>query len=227
MAKRKWSYYLGPNRIRKRYLRMSKKKKASLHWQILALFLVVALLFLSRTWSADWPKQPVPNEATPNESEAAFVERIGRLAQANYAQSQILPSLVTAQAILESDFGRSDLAQDYHNLFGRKAYGNEPSALFPTQEVVDGQTITVQAPFKVYPNDQAAIEDHAELMHNGVNWDPGLYHDVIGEKDYRKASQALQAAGYATDPTYDQKLNQIIENYQLTRFDSLTEERNE
>jgi flagellum-specific peptidoglycan hydrolase FlgJ len=37
--------------------------------------------------------------------------------------------------------------------------------------------------------------------------------------DYRSAAQALQDAGYATDPDYASKIIQVIETYQLNRFD--------
>ena len=49
------------------------------------------------------------------------------------------------------------------------------------------------------------------------------YKEVIGETDYKKACNAIKAAGYATDPEYANKLIEIIEQYKLTEFDGKTE----
>jgi lysozyme len=42
---------------------------------------------------------------------------------------------------------------------------------------------------------------------------------VIKATDYQTAAQALQTAGYATDPSYAQKLINIIQKYDLQRYD--------
>lgn len=46
-----------------------------------------------------------------------------------------------------------------------------------------------------------------------------LYERVITASNYQEASQALQDAGYATDPTYAQKIIQVIEAYHLDQYD--------
>ncbi|MGG0786949.1 glucosaminidase domain-containing protein, partial [Bacillus glycinifermentans] len=56
---------------------------------------------------------------------------------------------------------------------------------------------------------------------NGTSWDPDHYKAVVGEKDYKKATAALVKAGYATDPAYATKLNNLIETYNLTQYDSV------
>lgn len=52
-------------------------------------------------------------------------------------------------------------------------------------------------------------------------WDPNHYKAVVGEKDYKKASAALVKAGYATDPNYATKLNNLIQTYKLTQYDTV------
>ena len=42
-----------------------------------------------------------------------------------------------------------------------------------------------------------------------------LYEKVITATNYREAAQALQDAGYATDPGYAQKIIQVIETYSI------------
>ena len=57
-----------------------------------------------------------------------------------------------------------------------------------------------------------------------MDWDPTLYHKVLGARNYKQAAQALQDAGYATDPTYAQKLIQMIEEHELYKYDQLPTE---
>ena len=46
---------------------------------------------------------------------------------------------------------------------------------------------------------------------------------MIGETDFRKASRAVHAAGYASDPEYADKLIRLIEQHGLTDWDALDE----
>lgn len=133
----------------------------------------------------------------------------------------ILPSVSAAQAILESGWGESLLAQyPNHNLFGIKASPDWKGkhVVIPTQEYVDGKFITVAATFRKYDSWEESIKDHA-LFFSENDWRQSHYQNVIGEEDYKKASLALQAAGYATDPNYGAKLISLIESNHLNTWD--------
>lgn len=127
----------------------------------------------------------------------------------------ILPSIIMAQAILESNWGQSQLAQEENNYFGIKASNG---AVYPTQEYF-GEWQTRNEPFKVYENFEDSMEDHAKLLARGTSWDPNLYQEVVKATDYQSAAYALQDAGYATDPNYSTKLIRIIETYRLFEYD--------
>lgn len=133
----------------------------------------------------------------------------------------ILPSVSAAQAILESGWGESLLAQyPNHNLFGIKASPDWKGkrVVIPTQEYVDGKFITVAATFRKYDSWEESIKDHA-LFFSENDWRQSHYQNVIGEEDYKKACLALQAAGYATDPNYGAKLISLIESNHLNTWD--------
>lgn len=51
-----------------------------------------------------------------------------------------------------------------------------------------------------------------------------MYTAVIGEKDYKKALKAIFDAGYASDPKYIEKLVNLIETSDLTKYDASNEE---
>lgn len=148
-----------------------------------------------------------------------FIDEIAPHAKVIQERHNILPSIILGQAILESDWGQSQLAATYGNLFGIKAYGDGDKVNLGTSEFVNGKWIEIKADFRVYPNWQASMDDHALLFVNGVDWNPNLYHGVIEATTYQEAAQALQEAGYATDPDYRQKIVGVIETYGLHQYD--------
>lgn len=151
--------------------------------------------------------------------EQSFIQLILPVSQKMYELYNVRPSVSIAQAILESDWGESELAADYNNLYGRKTADLSRAVLMETSEFANGEWIIIHDHFKVYQNVTESIEDHALLMVNGTDWNPELYHPVLEAATYEEASHALQQAGYATDPTYPQKLIDLIERYELYKYD--------
>ena len=152
-----------------------------------------------------------------------FIQNLVPSSQKAYQMYQVLPSISLAQAILESDWGESGLSQNYYNLYGVKAGAAEPSVQLETSEYIDGKWITIMAPFRVYNSWAESVEAHAKLLTYGVDWNPKLYEPVLKAKNYKEAAHALQKAGYATDPTYAQKIIHVIETYHLAQYDQFQE----
>ena len=153
------------------------------------------------------------------DQKAAFIKKIAPYAQESAQKSHVFPSVVIAQACLESSFGQSQLAQDYGNLFGIKAAKTGSSQALPTQEFLNGEWETKTEHFATYPSWRAAVFAHGDLMQNGTAWNKDLYQPVVQAQSPTEATQALQNAGYATDPHYAEKLNELIVTYQLTQYD--------
>lgn len=155
------------------------------------------------------------------DSIVAFINSIASDAQKVAQKYNVLPSLIIAQACLESNFGKSALARLGKNLFGVKGSFNGQSIVMRTAEYDSkGTKYYVNAKFAKYLTWYDSLEHLGKLYKNGVSWDKDKYRAVIGEKDYKKAAKAVQTAEYATDPRYAEKLISLIETYNLTRFDS-------
>lgn len=152
-----------------------------------------------------------------------FFNKIKDGAIKGWKTHKVLPSISLAQAALESAWGKSELATKGNNLFGIKGTYNGNSVTVKTSEFVNGAWIKVDAKFRKYPTWNESIEDHGTFF-NSSEWRKKNYKDVIGETDYKKAANALQKAGYATDPTYSNKLIKLIEEYKLNQWDNLKEE---
>mgnify|MGYP000846525763 FL=1 len=83
------------------------------------------------------------------------------------AKEGVFLSITAAQAILESGWGNSSLAQaPNHNLFGIKDsndWGGD-TVVVPTQEHVNGRYITINATFRKYSSWNDSVVDHAKFF---------------------------------------------------------------
>lgn len=185
---------------------------------LLALFVANFYSKDTRVENASLLKQAQSNLSDTNETARRhkWFNSIIKPAQKSQSQYKILTSITLAQAILESDFGKSDLSAKYNNLFGIK---DKKGVDLPTTEFYDGKKHTVTQTFATYKNKEQSILKHSELLVKGTTDKPDRYKDLIGQLDYKKAAQVLQDAGYATDPDYASKLISVIEKYDLTQYD--------
>lgn len=194
------------------------KKRKQYQQQAFLFFGIAFIGFLLVLWLLLSPVTPLNEENADQVRRENFFASVLEPARANQLRYGVKTSVTMAQAALESDFGTSQLASRYYNLFGVK--GNATNGvLLPTLEYVDGAWQSIDDYFKVYANWGESIAEHGALMNNGVSWNATLYHGVIKATTYQEAANALMAAGYATDPTYAQKLIQLIEQYRLYRYD--------
>ncbi|MDT3416190.1 flagellum-specific peptidoglycan hydrolase FlgJ [Brevibacillus aydinogluensis] len=147
-----------------------------------------------------------------------FIDKIAPAAVEDMRKTRIPASLTIAQAILESNWGKSGLTKQANNLFGIKGTGPAGSVTMPTTEYVNGKPVKVNANFRKYNSWAESIADHSALILNGTRDKPTRYHGVLGA-DYKKACQEIWKGGYATDPAYPQKLISLIEQYNLQKYD--------
>ena len=183
------------------------------------LLLVVILLSLLFVQFIKWSGVNNNTQMTKIEDvkKEEFVEKIAPIAQDEQQKYHIFASITIAQAALESNWGQSELATQYYNLFGVKS---DTGGLMTTKEYVNGQWIVVRARFAIYQSWRESIEQHTALLVNGTSWDSSHYQAVISANNYVEAAQALQQRGYATDPNYAQKLISLIKTYNLDKYDN-------
>lgn len=148
--------------------------------------------------------------------------------------SGILPSVTTAQMILESGYCSTDLAQEANNCFGMKANlsGNKWESVWDgkstytkrtAEQTASGKVYYVTAAFRKYPDVEHSIMDHSCYLLGAKNGDKQRYAGLTAAKGYREAIHIIKAGGYATDVRYESKLTSIIQRYGLDRYDSQTE----
>ena len=136
-----------------------------------------------------------------------------------------------AQFILESGYGKSELAQNANNCFGMKKSlsGNtwsgsvwDGKAVYTKQtkeQNADGSYETITADFRKYACVEDSIADHSAYLLGAMNGSEKRYEGITGMTDYKKVVQLIKDGGYATSLTYVEKLCSIIEKWNLTQYD--------
>ena len=138
------------------------------------------------------------------------------------AETGVPAYLSLSQAALESGFGTKAPG---NNFFGIKGTGPAGTQLLWTTEVINGREVRVQDYFRVYNSAEEAFRDHAELISQNPSYRKVM--DAAKTGDAKKVAQAIGLSGYASDPSYGQKIFRLIENYRLGELkqEEISEER--
>lgn len=157
---------------------------------------------------------PLPSAAAPAVSERKqkcqhYIEQFARIAKEEEQLYQIPAAITLAQALLESNAGESPLAAKENNHFGIKCPPRCASCR--CAQYADD---TPNDQFQVYDSPWFSFRAHSKLLHT-----PRYRHLLqLPADDYKNWAYGLQAAGYATDKKYAEKLIAIIEEFQLQRY---------
>ena len=153
-----------------------------------------------------------PSAAPLSLNNGNFVARLSTPARVVSQQSGIPHQLIVAQAALESGWGQREIpaadGSPSYNLFGIKAGGSwdGPVTEITTTEFEQGAAKKIKAKFRVYGSYVKAMADYVKLLTNNPR-----YAGVANARSPEQAAQALQQAGYATDPQYASKLVSVIQ----------------
>ena len=140
----------------------------------------------------------------------AYIEQYKDLAITEQERHAIPASITMAQALLESSAGVSRLATIGNNHFGIKC-GKDW-----TGDVMHHDDDQLGECFRKYKKPIESFEDHS-LFLKRQRYAFLFQYDIT---DYKAWANGLSRAGYATDPTYPEKLIKIIETYDLAKLDT-------
>ena len=154
-----------------------------------------------------------------------FLNKIIPAAQQATEGKDVYTSVMIAQAALESAWGTSALsAEPNHNLFGVKGNYNGQSVNMYTLEDAGAQKYYgIYDNFRKYPSYKESMDDYVDKIINGIKGAPLFYSGAWKSRtnSYQDATRYLTGR-YATDTAYYAKLNRIIEQYGLTKYDNGT-----
>ncbi|MGT2744788.1 glucosaminidase domain-containing protein [Streptococcus phocae subsp. phocae] len=194
---------------------MIKKGK----WMLISLFALAACLGIYSSAKQSPRKQNVSAETVSQSPRQAFISQIGETARMIANERDLYASVMIAQAILESSNGQSGLSQaPYYNFFGIKGAYNGASVVMTTWEDDGaGNPYVIDQAFRAYPTISDSLNDYANLLNADIYAGARRSNTL----SYQDATAALTGL-YATDTSYNLKLNSIIETYGLTAYDMMS-----
>lgn len=152
-------------------------------------------------------------------TKAEFIAQIAKYVQKYAPQYGIeCNSAVIAQAILESGWGESKLATQYHNYFGLKCgtLWRGASVNMTTQEEYSpGQLTNITDNFRAYASMEDGVKGYFEFIQLA------RYRNLKGITDPQKYLETIRADGYATSYSYVQNCMSLVTQYKLTKYDTV------
>lgn len=139
-----------------------------------------------------------------------YIENWYAVAQAEMLEYGIPASITLAQGILESGSGQSKLAKEANNHFGIKCHLDWEGDKVYHDDDEDNEC------FRKYDKAEDSFRDHSLFLK-----ERGRYSALFDLKasDYKGWAKGLKKAGYATNPKYADLLINLIERYDLHKYD--------
>lgn len=144
-----------------------------------------------------------------SETFQTYIDQYKDLAIEEMLRYKIPASITLAQGLFESGAGKSELAVKGNNHFGIKCHGW-------TGRTVHFDDDASQECFRAYDNVLQSYEDHSKFLYGNQRYRK-LFS--LSSKDYKGWARGLKECGYATNPTYAQRLINLIELYKLYQYD--------
>ncbi|WP_213993146.1 glucosaminidase domain-containing protein, partial [Sodalis sp. dw_96] len=144
-----------------------------------------------------------------------FVDFVFNQAKNDEVNSHVPAAVTTAQAILETGYGKAVPVDIYtnkysYNLFGIKAHGNPNFVWVNTHEYIRGVKTKIVDKFMAYSSYEESIAGRSAFFVKNKR-----YHFLFDYQDPCDWAKGLQRAGYATDPSYADKLISIMKRERL------------
>lgn len=153
----------------------------------------------------------LPLSAAPKSVQEKYIERYAPMAVAEMYRSGVPASITLAQGMLESGNGQSVLATKGNNHFGIKCHNGWTGGRMYHDDDRKGEC------FRKYRSPEESFRDHSDFLRYRDRY-KSLFD--LRTTDYKGWAYGLKKAGYATDPSYPQKLIKLINDYRLYEYDT-------
>ncbi len=150
-----------------------------------------------------------------------YIKLFEGIAKKEMQRSGIPASIKLAQALLESESGKSILAIEGNNHFGIKC-GKEwqGKTYFKIDDDADEDGNTIESCFRAFEYAEESYIAHSDFLSDPKKSSRYGFLFDLPQADYKSWASGLRSAGYASDPIYPDKLIRIIEKYELYKLDS-------
>lgn len=171
-----------------------------------ALFLVIiGFYIITRPWVI-FSAGSIDSKLQPNLEQTQFIDQIAKNCNGSLKSYKLYSSLIIANAILKADWGNSELAQGYNNIYDLKA-----------DSTWTGQKAVVNSiDYREYESIDDSVKDYITYLQTN---DKIKNSDVYNSKTYEEQAKALEKTGVDDTTDYAKTLTNIVKIYSLDRFD--------
>ena len=141
-----------------------------------------------------------------------YIKKYSGIAVEEMKRSGVPASITLAQGLLESGAGQSRLATKANNHFGIKCHKNWKGKTIYHDDDAKGEC------FRAYDKAEDSFHDHSDFLRYNDRY---KFLFDLDPTDYKGWCHGLKKAGYATDPKYAYKLIDVLEKYELYKFDKV------
>lgn len=140
----------------------------------------------------------------------AYISKYSKLAKKEMRRNGIPASITLAQGLLESGYGKSELARKAKNHFGIKCTSNWKGRTYYIDDDKPNEC------FRKYSSVKKSYLDHSAFLHRD------RYQSLfkLNIKDYEAWAYGLKRCAYASNPKYPELLISLIKKYNLNKFDT-------
>lgn len=171
-------------------------------------YLILIILFVSFAFKSKDPAIP-------------YISNYKDIATREMQRTGIPASIKLAQALLESEYGKSPLAISANNHFGIKCGSRWTGKVYnKIDDDLDSLGNIIESCFRAYENAAESFIAHSDFLTDPKKKSRYGFLFEIPTSDYQQWAVGLKKAGYASDPLYPEKLIRIIEKYELHKLDN-------
>jgi len=152
----------------------------------------------------------LPTVLFAQKTTAQYIEEYAAMAVREMERSGVPASITLAQGILESGSGNSRLALEGNNHFGIKCHTWNGEKIYADDDAKNEC-------FRKYKSADESFRDHSDFLKTNSRYS---FLFEIDKTNYKEWAKGLKKAGYATSPTYAEALINLIEKYELYRYDT-------
>lgn len=172
-------------------------------------------------------------------SETAAAARLLEICRPIAEKNNLFPSVCAAQTILESGYCTTELARKANNVCGMKCTlsgntwagstwdGKGKVTIRTAEQDKSGNVYYVNADFRAYPCIEDSVADRCAYLLNAKNGSKLRYDGIQKCQNYREQIELIRAGGYATDVAYVDKICNIIERFDLDKYDKAADKPQE
>ena len=149
-----------------------------------------------------------------------YIERYKKIAVEEMERAGVPASIKLAQALLESNAGKSELAKKANNHFGIKCHSDWTGKTYEKEDDdYDQFGNLTKSCFRKYKHAEESYIAHSEFLRDPRKENRYGFLFRLDPTDYKRGAKGLRTSGYATGAGYDDKLIRIIETYNLSELD--------